>query len=93
MQIESILKNYGLSQKQATVYVACLELGTGSVQKIARKARLPRSTVYEVLEGLKNNGFVSTYLKKKVRYFSAEEPGQIIKLAEQKTEMLKNALP
>lgn len=93
MKIEKTLQSCGLSEKQTRIYLACLELGSASVQKIARKANVARSTVYEILEVLKQKGFVSTFMKKRVRYFSAEEPKQIVRSAQQKVDALKNVLP
>jgi sugar-specific transcriptional regulator TrmB len=93
MDLEKTLKNYGLSQKQAKIYLACLELGSASVAKISQKAGLARSTSYEVLESLKQQGLVSTFQKKKVQYFSAEEPQRVINLAQEKANLLEQALP
>jgi sugar-specific transcriptional regulator TrmB len=75
------------------VYLACLQLGTGPVVKIAQKAGMPRSTVYEILDALRSLGLVSTFQKKKVRYFSAEEPEHLIRYAETKVNLLKDVLP
>ena len=47
-----ILKNLGLSEKAAQVYLASLELGEAPVQKLAERAGLKRTTVYYVLEEL-----------------------------------------
>jgi sugar-specific transcriptional regulator TrmB len=93
MRAETILQNQGLSEKQAKVYLACLELGSASVQKVARQAGLARSTVYELLETLRLKGFVSTFLRKHIRYFSAQEPEQIVRLAQRQVDSLKHALP
>lgn len=93
MNLSKILQSYGLTEKQAKVYLACLELGTGSAQKIAEKALLPRTTVYEVLEHLVQHGFISTFLKKHIKHYSAEDPQQVIRLAESKVNTLKDALP
>ncbi|HBU07065.1 MAG TPA: hypothetical protein DEB09_03190 [Candidatus Magasanikbacteria bacterium] len=93
MNLSKILQSYGLTEKEAKVYLACLELGSAPVQNIARKAMLSRSTVYEVLEHLLLGGFVNTFNKKKIKYFSAEDPQQIIRLAESKVNTLKDALP
>jgi len=93
MKIEKALGRAGLNDKQTKVYLACLELGASSVKKISQKAGLIRTTVYEILEGLKQKGFVNTFLNKTVRYYSAEEPEQIIRLAENNIEALKNVLP
>lgn len=93
MTIEKTLQRFGLNERQTGVYLSALELGSASVQKIAQKASLPRSTTYEVLDALREKGFVSTYMKKSVRYFSAEEPSRVIRLAEQKIEELRAVLP
>jgi sugar-specific transcriptional regulator TrmB len=93
MRIEKALEKAGLSDKQTKVYLACLELGASSVKKISQKAGLIRTTVYEILESLKQKGFVNTFLNKTVRYYSAEEPEQIIRLAENNIESLKSVLP
>ncbi|MBU1890197.1 helix-turn-helix domain-containing protein [Patescibacteria group bacterium] len=91
--IKKTLIQSGLNEKQADIYLACLELGSASVQKIAQKAGLPRSTVYETLEILKDRGYISTFLKKKVRHYSAEEPERVVLIAQQKADLLKSALP
>jgi len=93
MTLEKVLKEYGLNEKQAKVYLACLELGSTSVQKISQKAELARSTCYGVLESLQKQGLVSTFRKKNIKYFNAEEPQRAINIAKQKTEALENALP
>lgn len=93
MNLEKVLQNYGLTEKQAKIYLACLELGSASVNKISQKSGILRSTSYEILQSLHEMGIVSTFLKKKVRYFSADDPRQIIDIAKQKMEMLENALP
>lgn len=93
MNLEKILKNYGLTEKQAKVYLACLELGSASVQKISQKINLARSTCYEVLDSLRQQNLISTYQKKKTKYFSAEDPDKIITMAKEKVEMLAKALP
>jgi sugar-specific transcriptional regulator TrmB len=93
MNLTKILQSIGLNERQAKIYLASLELGTGSAQKIAGKAGLPRTTVYEVLEHLVHQGFISTFLKKRVKHYSAEDPHQVIRLAESKVNTLKDALP
>jgi len=93
MNLEKILKQYGLTEKQAKVYLACLELGSSSVQKISQKAQLARSTCYEVLESLQQQQFATTFKKKKVQYFSAEDPGKVLKIAKERIDLLDQALP
>jgi len=93
MNLENILQNSGLSEKQAQIYLACLELGPSAVQKIAFKSNISRSTAYEVLDSLIKKGLVNTYLKKKVSYFNAIDPEEYINQSREKIEMLNQALP
>ncbi|MFH1457263.1 MAG: helix-turn-helix domain-containing protein [Patescibacteria group bacterium] len=93
MPLEKTLKNYGLNEKQAKVYLACLELGSSSVQKISQKSGLARSTCYEILESLHKLGAITTYKKKKVRYFSPEDPHKIVQATKDKIELFEDALP
>lgn len=93
MKLDSTLQKCGLSPKESKLYLAALELGSGSVQAIARKAGVVRSTAYEVLEALRERRFVSTFQKRHVRYYSAEDPDQLIRLTTETLDLLKAALP
>ncbi|MBU2235559.1 helix-turn-helix domain-containing protein, partial [Patescibacteria group bacterium] len=46
MNLETSLIQFGLNSKEASVYLAALELGGSPVLKIAKKAELKRPTVY-----------------------------------------------
>ncbi len=93
MRLDTVLQKFGLTHREALLYLATLELGSAPVQKIAEKSGLVRSTAYEVLERLRTKGLVSTFLKKKIRYFSAEDPNQVVNFAQSRVATLKEALP
>jgi len=71
------LQNLGLSDKEASVYLAALELGTDTVQRIAAKAKVKRVTTYVVLETLMKKGLVSKVEKEKKTFYVAEEPERL----------------
>lgn len=76
-----ILKNIGLSEKAARVYLASLELGEAPVQKLAERAGLKRTTVYYVLEELIAFGaLIETKRNKKIAYVPAE-PSHLLQRA------------
>lgn len=91
--LSKTLENIGLTKKQAKTFLALLELGSSPIGKIAKKADLARSTTYEALEALKKRNLVSTFKKKKVNYFTAEEPRRIVLENKKKTKELIEALP
>lgn len=92
MEITQVLEQSGLNQKQASVYLALLELGTASVQLIAQKAGLKRPTTYLVLDELEQKGLVSLVPQKKALY-TTESPERLISDLNKKQEMLKRFLP
>ena len=52
MQIQVILKNFGLSEKEAKIYLALLELEAATVFETAKQSGINRSSAYVVLEAL-----------------------------------------
>lgn len=89
MPFETELKKLGLTDKEACVYLACLQLGPSPVQPIARKAKVVRATTYVVLDTLMNRGLVTKYKEGKKTLFSAEPPRQLTRLLEKEQENLQ----
>ena len=52
------LKNLGLSDKEARVYLALLQLGPSTPYKVSKRAHLKRPTAYVIAEELLEKGFV-----------------------------------
>jgi HTH-type transcriptional regulator, sugar sensing transcriptional regulator len=88
MQIQTILKNYGLSEKEISVYLALIELGPSPVRSISAKSKVNRGTTYDILKDLMKQGIVSYYNKESKQYFVAEEPEKLITAIDQKKEDL-----
>lgn len=87
MTIEQ-LKQFNLSDKEAGVYLALMELGDASVSDIASKAKINRTTAYDILEALTHYGLVS-HSKGKRKHFAAESPELLISYLEQKSQEFK----
>src|SRR6266404_2239181 len=100
MEIQVILKNFGLSEKEIAVYLALVELGPSSVRDISAKSKVNRGTSYDILKSLMNIGIVSYYNKESKQYFIAEPPEKLLSAIDQKKENLdevrehiENSLP
>ncbi len=74
MTVETELKKLGLSEKEIRVYLALLELGEASVQKISQKSKVNRATTYVILEGLAKKSLVSEIEKEGKTLYSAQDP-------------------
>lgn len=88
MNIQIILKNYGLSEKEIAVYLSLIELGPSPVRSIAAKSKVNRGTTYDILKDLIKQGIVSYYNKESKQYFVAEEPEKLLTAIDQKQEDL-----
>lgn len=86
------LQALGFSKKEATVYVALLELGRGTVTQIARKAGINRTTGYDILDSLVNKGVVNISGKEPKQEYVAEPPEAIIRSLHKEAEAVKERI-
>lgn len=78
------LQDIGLSEKEAKVYLAALELGPTTAEKLATHAKVNRSTTYVQLESLMKVGLMSTYEEGKKTFFAPESPSYLKKILDLK---------
>ena len=83
------LKKIGLSENEAKVYLALLDLGNSTAQQIAQKASVNRATTYVQLESLMKMGLVTSFERASARkngaektFFRAEDPEHLKKIIE-----------
>lgn len=93
MRIDKALAELGLTKNKGTVYIAALEVGSGSVQDIAKKASLPRTTVHEILGYLSARGLIGFVNKGRTRIYTAEPPTKLKKILIEKEELIDDILP
>jgi HTH-type transcriptional regulator, sugar sensing transcriptional regulator len=93
MELNEQLQTLGLNEKEAKIYLASLELGLTSIQDIAKKAKVKRSTVYEIMENLIKQNLITIIPKGKKRYFLAAEPAKLAELINQKQKVLTKMMP
>jgi sugar-specific transcriptional regulator TrmB len=87
------LARIGLTDEEARVYLACLEINGGPVSIIARKAGAHRVSCYHTIENLLEKRLLSQYNKNGVKCFAPEPPEQLMKMAEEKVNLAKGLLP
>jgi len=89
-QVQKALEIYGLSAKQALVYLACLRLGIGSTQDLAHATKIARSTIYSVLESLIKKDLVITFDQGKTARFSPVNPQKLVTQAIEKSRAINS---
>jgi len=84
--IELELRKLGLTEKEVKIYLAGLELGPDSVQKIAQITKITRPTVYEIIKKLEEKGLFAEIKQKShcshttKRFFVAQSPERILNI-------------
>lgn len=93
MSLLATLTSIGLSEKEARVYLAALEVGVSGVAEISKRARINRVTTYDILEKLMQKGMMSSSTKKGTQVFDATDPSIIANDVKQRALDFKNILP
>jgi|CXWL01.1.fsa_nt_gi sugar-specific transcriptional regulator TrmB len=86
---KKFLQEIGLSEKEALVYLALLQVDFGSIHDIAAKTKINRTTVYPVLESLQKKGLVSETQEGKKTLYQAAPPERIETLVERQRVVLE----
>jgi sugar-specific transcriptional regulator TrmB len=87
-----ILKEIGLTEHESSVYFTMVSLGPSPVLKIARASEVKRTTIYSVIDSLKEKGLVRVELKGFKSLFVAESPEKLESILEQRKNKLKTHL-
>jgi|TARA_B100001971_G_C18191252_1_gene538743 sugar-specific transcriptional regulator TrmB len=87
------LKQAGLTNNEALVYQALLELGPSLAGQISRKTGLHRRTVYDTTEMLIKKGLIGYMLNNNRRVFKAASPKRFLEILEEKQGRIKEAIP
>src|SRR3989338_746382 len=88
MDTKEALQHFGLNEKQASIYLALLELGTASAPSISKKSGVKRPTTYVILQELRQKVLLTEMPKKSKTLYTAKSP-EILLLYNSKAEKPK----
>ncbi len=83
--------NYTINESK--VYLTLINLGPSLAGKIAKEARLDRSSTYNALKSLIERGIVSTVFENKRTIYVPEKPKKIVDYYKEKEEIAKRIIP
>ncbi len=87
------LRGMGLSDKAARIYVASVELGEASVQELAEKSQVARTSIYHVIEELIQNNFIIEVKKTKKTLYIPVAPKDIYLQTREKLREFESLVP
>lgn len=88
----AVLESLGLSKKEITVYLTALSLGKALVSTIAKKCGMKRTSAYATIEKLVQKGFLASFSKNKINYYSAIDPEILVDKCKQKVKSAQENL-
>lgn len=93
MDLNTALKNLGLSEKEAIIYLALLQGGQATAYQIAKRSGLKKPTTYVILDGLIERGAARKLLKERGANYIATDPVEIFVEARSRFEQAESLLP
>jgi len=90
---EKALKEIGLNEREVQVYLALLKEKSCTASKLAKLAKVNRTTTYLELENLMKRGLVSYVIKDSKRYYQASPPERFMEILEEKKRNFESVLP
>jgi sugar-specific transcriptional regulator TrmB len=91
--LQKTIEGLGFSDKEAAVYIACLELDDSPNTEITRRTGLNRVTNYEILKRLEKRGVVGSYKRRGIKHFAAIHPRTLIQQAHERVSIAEQQLP
>jgi len=92
-ELEKSLEKLGFHEKKTKIYLALLELAEASVIEVAKKTDLKRTTVYNILPELVQDGLVKIGAKKGRHFFYIENPNRLKQEYQDKINLVDQILP
>jgi HTH-type transcriptional regulator, sugar sensing transcriptional regulator len=93
MNLIESLKNLGLNEKEAKVYLALLQLGKTTAYSVAVRSGLKKPTTYVILKQLIEKGFAYNVPRAKKQQFMAISPDECVAIAKEKIKLSEQDLP
>jgi len=87
------LKEIGLEESEAAVYLSTLSLGPTTILKIAKNSGIKRTTVYGIVDSLKEKGLMRVDPKGLKQTYTAESPEKLENILERRKNDFQNKLP
>ncbi len=90
---KEIIKQIGLSENEAEVYLIVLKLNEALAGDIAKQSKISRPHIYDNLNKLAEKGLITYVVKNNRKYFKAVEPTKLLDYLKEKEENLTGILP
>ncbi|MBI2357143.1 hypothetical protein HYV12_03795 [Candidatus Dojkabacteria bacterium] len=92
MDILSVFKELELKEDHLKIYQASLEWGETTISNLSYKSKVPRTSVYELIDDLINIGLIKVTIKNENKLYSPADPEVLVDLLEKKSSEISNLI-
>ncbi len=86
---ESLFRELGFSEKGSKIYLLLAQAGKSTAQRLAKRAQIPRTTAYSVLNTLLEKGLVAQEQRSGTTFFVVNKPSAILRGVEAEAAKVK----
>ncbi len=91
--IQPLMNLLGIEEQEALVYVALLELGEATIQQIAQKSGVKRTSIYNFLPTMREKGLIIQSKKHGGRMYEAINPKQLVDIGKSRLLEIETVIP
>lgn len=92
MDQKNSLKELGLTDREAELYIELLRREGTSASEIAKAIGIKRTTAYPILRSMAKNGFVTQYIRNGKRVYHAQKPRRLASVFQRRLEHFEKNL-
>ena len=93
MEIGQVLKNYGLTDEEAALYLAGLKIGEAPLARIAKIAGVKRPTAYSIAKTLEEKGLMGNFKMRSGLRFVVSPPSTLEQNLKRKLKEVSEIMP
>ena len=93
MDIEKELQSLGFTPNEVRIYLTLLRLGQSKAGRLSTECNLERTSTYNAIKKLQENGMVSSIREGKIQVYYAAEPEHILDVFKEKQERAQLLIP
>jgi sugar-specific transcriptional regulator TrmB len=93
MHIYNTILQLGYPASEVKIYLAALDIGESTITDLANKVGMPRTSVQSIIEDMHRRGLMNCYLKRRRKYWVAENPEKLMISLKEREAALKSVMP
>lgn len=93
VRLQKAIEQLGYRPNEVKVYLAALSLGECTTTELAHQAQIPRTSVQTLADSLHRAGLLNVYLRRRHKYWVAENPNRLLTHLQERAAALGTILP